>query len=72
MGQKRFPSLIPEFAYAMEPPETTSDRGRSVPGEMPAAKRVQSYAEVSLGLTAVAALEETSRCLRCDIRSVER
>jgi hypothetical protein len=39
---------------------------------MPAAQRVLSNAEVSLGLTPVAALEETSRCLRCDIRSVER
>ncbi len=72
MGQKRFPSLVPEFVYAMEPPETPSERGRHVPGEVPAAQRVQSYAEVSLGLTAVAAVEETARCLRCDIRSAER
>ena len=56
----------------MEPPETPSERGRQVPGEMAAAERVHSNAEVSLGLTAVAALEETSRCLRCDIRSAER
>jgi NADH-quinone oxidoreductase subunit F len=72
MGQERFASLIPDFAYEMEPPETQSDLPRHVPGEMPAAQRVQSYAEVSLGLTAVAAREETARCLRCDIRSVER
>ncbi len=72
MGQKRFPSLIPNFVYGMEPPETPSECRRHVAGELPAAKRVGSYAEVSLGLTAVAALEETSRCLRCDIRSTER
>ena len=72
MGQERFASLIPDFAYEMEPPETQSELPRHVPGEMPAAQRVQSYAEVSLGLTAVAAREETARCLRCDIRSVER
>ena len=72
MGQKRFLSLIPEFSYQMEPPETPNEVGRHVPGEMPAALRVQSNAEVSLGLTAVAAMAETSRCLRCDIRSVER
>ena len=71
MAQERFASLIPDFDYSMEPPETPSERGRHVPAEMPAAQRVQSYAEVSLGLTAVAAMEETSRCLRCDIRSVE-
>jgi NADH-quinone oxidoreductase subunit F len=72
MGQKRFPSLIPEFSYQMEVPETPNEIGRHVPGELPAAQRVQSNAEVSLGLTPVAAMEETSRCLRCDLRSVER
>jgi NADH-quinone oxidoreductase subunit F len=72
MEQERFPSLIPAFRYHMEPPETPSECGRHVPGEMPAAERVRSYAEVSLGLTAAAALEETSRCLRCDVRSAER
>ena len=72
MGQKRFPSLFPEFVYQMAPPETQSEFGRHVPGEMSAAQRVQSNAEVSLGLTTVAAMEETSRCLRCDVRSVER
>ena len=72
MGQKRFLSLFPEFEYHMEPPETPSERARHVPGERPAAERVRSSVEVSLGLTPVAAMEETSRCLRCDIRSAER
>ena len=72
MDQERAPSLIPDFEYQMETPETPSECARHVPAEMPAAERVQSYAEVSLGLTPVAALEETSRCLRCDIRSAER
>ena len=72
MGQKRFASLTPEFVYAMEAPESPTESARHVPGEMPAAARVQSYAEVSLGLTPAAAMDETARCLRCDIRSVER
>jgi NADH-quinone oxidoreductase subunit F len=72
MAQERFASLVPDFDYSMEPPETPGESGRHVPAEVPAAQRVQSYAEVSLGLTAVAAMEETSRCLRCDIRSGER
>ena len=72
MGQERFAGLIPEFTYQMEPPETPSEFSRRVPGEVAAAQRVQSYVEVSLGLTAAAAVEETSRCLRCDLRSVER
>ncbi len=71
MGQKRFTAIWPEFEYAMEPPEKQSDIGRHVPGELPAADRVQSSAEVSLGLTPVAAMEETARCLRCDIRGAE-
>jgi NADH-quinone oxidoreductase subunit F len=68
---ERFASLIPDFAYDMVPPQQ-NDVARHSPAEMPAAERVLSYAEVSLGLTPVAALEETSRCLRCDIRSSER
>ncbi len=70
--QERFPSLIPAFAYQMTPPGAPSEFGRHVPTELPAAQRVLSYAEVSLGLTTVAAREETYRCLRCDIRSGER
>ncbi|HEY5627893.1 MAG TPA: FAD-dependent oxidoreductase, partial [Candidatus Limnocylindrales bacterium] len=72
MGQKRFTQLLPEFVYSMEPPETPAEVGRHTPPEAPAAQRVQSYEEVSLGLSPIAALEETSRCLRCDIRSSER
>jgi NADH-quinone oxidoreductase subunit F len=71
MGQKRFTAIWPEFEYVMEPPEKQSDSGRHVPGELPAAQRVQSSTEVSLGLTPVAAMEETARCLRCDIRGAE-
>jgi NADH-quinone oxidoreductase subunit F len=72
MDAERFPELAGAFTYGMEPPETPSEAARHVPGELAAAKRVGSYAEVSLGLTAVAAAEETGRCLRCDVRSAER
>ncbi len=71
MGQKRFASLFPEFNYQMEPPEKPSELGRHVPGETAPAERMGTYAEVSLGLTTMAAAAETSRCLRCDVRSVE-
>jgi len=69
MGVKRFTSLWPDFEHDMEPPEKQSDAPRHVPGEVAAATRVQSNVEVSLGLTPVAAMAETNRCLRCDIRS---
>jgi NADH-quinone oxidoreductase subunit F len=69
MGVKRFTSLWPEFEYETEPPEKQSDARRHVPGEVAATTRVKSNVEVSLGLTPVVAMEETTRCLRCDIRS---
>ncbi|MEI7743522.1 MAG: FAD-dependent oxidoreductase [Chloroflexota bacterium] len=72
MGQKRFTALWPEMTYLMAPPESPGESARHVPAEAPAATRVATYAEVSLGLTPAAALEETTRCLRCDIRSTER
>jgi NADH-quinone oxidoreductase subunit F len=68
MGVKRVESLWPAFEYSMEPPETPAECARHVPAEVPARERVASNVEVSLGLTPVAALEETARCLRCDVR----
>jgi NADH-quinone oxidoreductase subunit F len=68
MGVRRVDSLWPAFEYSMEPPEKPSESRRHVPAEVPARERVASCVEVSLGLTPVAALEETARCLRCDIR----
>ena len=71
-GLERHATIIPNIKYEMVPPETPNDVGRHIPAERPAAERVLSYVEVSLGLTPLAAEEETSRCLRCDIRSAER
>ena len=68
MGVKRVDSLWPPFEHSMELPETPAECRRHVPAEVPARERVASSVEVSLGLTPVAALEETTRCLRCDIR----
>jgi NADH-quinone oxidoreductase subunit F len=68
MGVKRVDTLWPPFEHSMEVPETPAECRRHVPAEVPARERVASSVEVSLGLTPVAALEETTRCLRCDIR----
>jgi NADH-quinone oxidoreductase subunit F len=67
MGVKRVDSLWPPFDYSMEPPEKPAECPRHVPAEVPAKERATSSVEVSLGLHPVAALEETARCLRCDI-----
>ena len=72
MGVKRVDSLWPAFEYAMEPPEKQSESPRQVPAEVAPAERVKSSVEVSLGLVPVAALEETARCLRCDVRGEEQ
>ena len=58
MDREDAPSLIPEFAYEMVPPDPPSAFGRHVSGEMPAAERVRSYVEVSLGLTTWRPLDE--------------
>jgi NADH-quinone oxidoreductase subunit F len=63
------PSVLPEFVYQMVPPDPPVPIGRHTAAELPAAERVGSYAEVSVGLTPAAALDEARRCLRCDIRS---
>ena len=63
------PSVLPEFVYQMVPPDPPVEIGRHTAAELPAAERVGSYAEVSVGLTPAAALDEARRCLRCDIRS---
>jgi NADH-quinone oxidoreductase subunit F len=68
MGAKRFASLWPAFEYSMEAPEAPGDGRRHVPGERPAADRVRTSEEVSLGLSPLAAAEEAARCLRCDIK----
>jgi len=65
------PSVLPQFIYQMEPPDPPAEFGRHTPDELPAAERVGSHAEVSVGLTPTAAVDEAHRCLRCDVRSVE-
>jgi NADH-quinone oxidoreductase subunit F len=65
------PSVLPEFIYQMEPPDPPAEIGRQIPAELPAAERVTTYAEVSVGLSPTEALDEAHRCLRCDVRSVE-
>jgi len=72
MGTKRFPQLAAKFEYDQTPPAQSSECPRQVPGSVPARERVQNFEEVSLGLTAPEALEEATRCLRCDIRTTDR
>jgi len=68
MGERRWTRLFPEFEYDQEPPEQTSEARRHHPHELPAQIRAKSWQEVVTGLTPDDALEEASRCLRCDVK----
>ena len=41
---------------------------RRSPGQVAPRERVTNFEEVTVGLTAVEALDEANRCLRCDIK----
>jgi NADPH-dependent glutamate synthase beta subunit-like oxidoreductase len=72
MGVKRFGQLMRTYDYDQTPPAQPSEAGRQIPDNVPARERVTNFDEVSLGLTAIEALEEANRCLRCDIRATDR
>jgi NADH-quinone oxidoreductase subunit F len=72
MGTKRFSQLAAQFEYDQTAPAQSSECPRQVPGNVAAKERVTNFEEVSLGLTRVEALEEATRCLRCDIRNTDR
>jgi NADH-quinone oxidoreductase subunit F len=68
MGEFRWPKLWPQFEYSMTPPAHVSESGRHHIHELPADERAKGFMEAVTGLTPVEAMEETCRCLRCDIR----
>jgi len=69
MGLWRFDQIFGEYEYDQEPPAHASDSRRHVVTELLPADRVKSFTEAVRGLTAVEAMEESCRCLRCDLRS---
>jgi NADH-quinone oxidoreductase subunit F len=68
MGGGRWDAINPHFAYSNEPPDQPSESKRNELGELPAAERAESFAEAMIGISAEEALDESGRCLRCDIR----
>jgi NADH-quinone oxidoreductase subunit F len=67
-GNWRWDRILPDIAYGQEPPDQPGSAERHVAAEMPAHERRDSFEEVTPALSAEEALEEASRCLRCDIR----
>jgi NADH-quinone oxidoreductase subunit F len=68
MGESRMESMMPQLQYEQKPPEHVSDSGRHHPHPLPAKQRVKDFQEAVLALTPLEAAEESSRCLRCDLR----
>jgi NADH-quinone oxidoreductase subunit F len=63
----RWQSLYPQFEYEQTPPEEPSPNHRHTGRVLAAAARVRSQDEVVAGLNHDDAVDETCRCLRCDV-----
>jgi NADH-quinone oxidoreductase subunit F len=72
MGVRRWEQIFPAFDYERKPPTHPSESPRHHVTELPPAERVKTFGEATLGLTAVEAMEECLRCLRCDVRDGEQ
>jgi hypothetical protein len=68
MDAQRWESLFPETKYDQTLPKDVSECHRQHSRELSLRERMQSSAEVVLGLPAEEAHEEACRCLRCDIK----
>jgi len=69
METDRWQKLYPQFEYEQTPPEEPSPSQRHKGQALPAALRVRSQDEVVAGLDQEQALDETCRCLRCDVKA---
>jgi NADH-quinone oxidoreductase subunit F len=68
MGAGRWERIGAQFAYSNVAPAEPSGSSRHHVVELPAAERVESFAESVVGLEPEEAWEEAARCLRCDIK----
>ena len=66
----RWQQLYPQFEYEQTPPEEPSPSRRHSGHPLVASARVHSQDEVVTGLSHEEALDETCRCLRCDVKAV--
>ncbi len=69
MEADRWQSLNPKVDYEQTPPEEPSPSRRHTGQALSAAARVRSQEEVVAGLNHEEALDETCRCLRCDVKA---
>jgi NADH-quinone oxidoreductase subunit F len=69
MGEDRWERLFPDFEYSRTAPGEPSLSHRHAAKAISATLRIHSQEEVVVGLDANEALEESRRCLRCDLRA---
>jgi NADPH-dependent glutamate synthase beta subunit-like oxidoreductase len=67
MEADRWSKIFQDFQYVQVPPEEPSSSRRHEGGVLAASARVRSSEEVVTGLTQEQTLDETCRCLRCDV-----
>jgi len=67
-GESRMERLLLHLDYDQKPPEHVNESGRHHSHPLPPKQRVKDFQEAVLALTAEEAVEEASRCLRCDVR----
>ena len=70
MGEGRWERIFPQPEYGRKIPADPSLSKRHVGAVAPVITRVRTQDEVVCTLSAAEALEESRRCLRCDLRSV--
>ena len=70
MEMDRWQRVYPAFEYDRTPPEEPSPNPRHSGHPLAASTRVRSYDEVVAGLSPEETLDETCRCLRCDVKAV--
>jgi len=68
MGSGRWEKIDPQIEYSQSPPGEPSECPRHTLDEIPPGDRVETFAEVMIGLSAEDANNEAGRCLRCDIK----
>ena len=71
MEADRWSQIYPAFEYDQAPPDEPSVSGRHSGHHLAASSRVHSLDEVVTGLSPQEAVDETCRCLRCDVKAVE-
>ena len=70
MGETRWERIFPELEYGRSAPGEPSLSKRHIGPTAPVATRMRTQVEVVCTLGSAEALEESRRCLRCDLRSV--